>query len=79
MSDVEFEADIKGNPLYKARSQMQSGMKVTQFGQPKVGMVNWLVSHGIISSESGAKSFLIGLIMINFIATGLILYFFVLR
>jgi hypothetical protein len=41
-------------------------------------MARWLINHGIIDSDSGAKVILIGIVCVNFIAMGLILYFFVL-
>ncbi|HTK33487.1 MAG TPA: hypothetical protein VL335_03005 [Candidatus Paceibacterota bacterium] len=84
MSDIEFEADFDNNPHRRAQAAYTSmGGGASQMGQVQggshIGMVNWLIRHGIITGESSAKAFLIGLISINFIATGLILYFFVLR
>ncbi len=85
MSDIQFEADVDNNPRYanKAAGHGTMGgpqMGVSQSAGPShIAMVNWLIRHGIIRGESGAKSLLIALIAINFIATGLILYFFVLR
>jgi hypothetical protein len=86
MSDIEFDADIQGNPRYGNRPV--NGVNITgggmggQYVQPgasRIGMVNWLIRHGIITGESSAKTLLIGLVVFNFVAAGLILYFFVLR
>jgi hypothetical protein len=75
MSNVEFDTDTDNNPLYSSR---------TGYGQNQsksvgsVGMSRWLISHGLVNSESGAKAILIGIVCVNFIAMGLVLYFFVL-
>jgi hypothetical protein len=75
MSNVEFDTDTDNNPLYSSR---------TGYGQNQarsvgsVGMAHWLISHGLVNSESGAKSILIGVVAVNFILMGLVLYFFVL-
>jgi hypothetical protein len=83
MSDIEFDADIQGNPHYASRTSVPGSMQAPQFnmhpGESNVGMVRWLIRHGIISGESSAKFFLIGLICFNFVIAGLIMYFFVLR
>ncbi len=82
MSDIQFEADFENNPHRPAHAANNSA-GMPQVGQPQgpshIGMVNWLIKHGIISGESSAKAVLIGLISINFIATAVILYFFVFR
>ena len=70
MSNIEFESDVQnGSRLSNTSSK----------GKSNVGMANWLVRHGIISSDSTAKGILVAFIAINFIATGLILYFYVLH
>ncbi|MDD5165655.1 MAG: hypothetical protein PHG25_03960 [Candidatus Pacebacteria bacterium] len=85
MSDIQFEADVDNNPRYANRAVGHGAVGGPQIsmsqsgGTSHIGMVNWLIRHGIIRGESGAKTLLIALIAINFIATGLILYFFVLR
>ena len=76
MSNIEFEADAQNNPHYGAVGK--SGFNIS--GAPQQpGMVKWLTSHGILSSDSAAKSFLIGVVVVNFVANALILYFYVLR
>jgi hypothetical protein len=75
MSNVEFDTDTDNNPLYSSRTGY--GRNQAQ-SVGSVGMAHWLISHGIINSESGAKTILIGIVCINFIAMGLVLYFFVL-
>ena len=72
MSNVEFEADNMGFNRSGSRGNSQS-----QSGGSGVGMVRWLVRHGIIASDGGAKAILIAFIAVNFIATFLILYFYV--
>ncbi len=87
MSDIEFESDIDNNPRYNNRNSgashganLMSNVYAPSSGaSSNVGMANWLVRHGIISSDSGAKVFLIAIVMINFIATGFIMYFYVLH
>jgi hypothetical protein len=83
MSDVEFDTD-QDNPRY--RSQASSGVSFDHagesgiYGQPqKRGMAGWLVRHGVVSGDSGAKSILIGIVCINFIISAFIIYYFVLR
>lgn len=79
MSNVEFETDMDSNPRYASRS---GSIGPASFGHGQsigsVGMARWLINHGIIDSDSGAKVILIGIVCVNFIAMGLILYFFVL-
>ena len=87
MSDVEFEADIQdanGVNHYTPRSGIIPGQGAGQYnGTPvtttNVGMVRWLIQHGFIRGEDGARALLIGFVLVNFIATGLILYFYVFR
>jgi hypothetical protein len=80
MSDVEFDTDIQGNPRYS--SPTKSGGSSVPFGQPQsiesVGMARWLIRHGVVNSDSGAKVILVGVVCVNFIAMGLILYLYVL-
>jgi len=69
MQNVEFEAD---NMLSQRDVRQVSNVS-------SVGMANWLIRHGLISSDSGAKVVLISFIAVNFIATALIMYFYVLQ
>jgi hypothetical protein len=82
MSNVEFDSDIDNNPRYARRVPAPGALpnQYSQYGQPQVhgGMTGWLVRHGIVSGDSGAKTVLIGIVCINFIAMGFVLYFFVL-
>lgn len=82
MSDhVQFDEDQVGVQKRSARPGMPSSMSAgPAFGQSQsTGMAGWLIRHGIMSSDSGAKFILMGIVCINFIAAGLIIYFFVLR
>ena len=80
MSDVEFDTDIQGNPKYGSRSDWPDRQLPSAKPNPsdQSAWPGWLIRHGIINSESGAKSLLIGIVVFNFIAMGLIIYFFVL-
>ena len=78
MSDIEFEADVQNNPHYATKTPGVVKSSTSSSGSD-IGMVRWLVRHGIISSDSVAKTFLIGFIIVNFIITGFIMYFYVLR
>ncbi len=67
---VEFEQDYKPTTSYTSR---------TVFGQPQVpGMAAWLMRKGVIKEESQAKSVLIGIMIINFVVMGFVIYKFVL-
>jgi hypothetical protein len=81
MSNVEFDTDKDNNPRYAPRASSSVGTPL-QYGQTQsigsVGMARWLIRHGIISGDSGAKVILVGIVCLNFIAMGIILYFFVL-
>jgi hypothetical protein len=90
MSEVEFEADVqdtRGINHYSSRSGSFGAGSVGASSQSdqapgstsNIGMVRWLVRHGIIRGDGGAKFILFGIVAINFIATGLILYFYVLH
>ncbi len=64
---VEFESDQFQNP-YRSR---------TVLGQPQVpSMASWLIKRGIIKDESKAGSVLIGLVVFNFLATAVLIYYF---
>jgi len=71
MSDqVQFEGDYAGIPKFTSR---------TVIDQPQVpGMAAWLQRKGLIREEASAKSVLLGIVVFNFLAAGLIFYFFVL-
>jgi hypothetical protein len=65
---VEFESD-------QFQSQYRSR---TVLGQPQVpGMASWLMKKGIIKEESKAGGVLIGLVVFNFVATAILIYYFV--
>ncbi len=79
--NVQFDEDQVGLPR-RTTGQVRPGpfVAANNFGQPQsTGMAGWLVRHGIMNSDSGAKVALVGVVCINFIVAGLVLYFFVLR
>jgi Flp pilus assembly protein TadG len=41
-----------------------------------VGMARWLINHGFAKDESGARAILISIVIVDLIATALIIYFF---
>ena len=75
MSDVEFDTDFQTR-----RPSLQGG--IPSVGVPSSyprGMMGWLMKHHITQSEGSATTLLAGFISINFILTGLIVYFYVLH
>ncbi len=81
MSNVEFDTDLDNNPRYAQQASAGAiSSRNGAYGHPQSrGMAGWLVAHGIVSGDSSAKTVLIGIVCINFLAAALILYFFVLR
>ena len=74
---IEFDTDEQGMSSVGGLSPFTSR---EIFGQPEVpGMAAWLIRKGIISTESQAKGILVGIIVIDFVIAGLVLYFFVLK
>ena len=71
MSNIEFEAD---NMDFNRQGSQKGSNKGS--GGSQVGMANWLIKHGIISSDSGAKVILVGFIVFNFAASFVILKYF---
>jgi len=69
MSNVEFDTDIQGNPLYSSKTGSNPSAG-------SVGMAKWLIEHGWADGSSGAQALLIGIVVVNFVIAGLILYFF---
>ncbi len=68
---IEFENDFR-----PAANQFASR---SILGQPQVpGMASWLMKRGIIREENQAKVVLMGIVSFNFVAMGLVLFFFVL-
>lgn len=68
MSDIQFETD---QVQYRSRSVL---------GQAQVpGMAAWLMRMGIIKKESQSGNVLIGIIFLNLILTGLVIYFFIFK
>ncbi len=78
-NNVQFDEDeitrprraVTGNSTKNTPQFMQSSRSG--------GMTAWLVRHGLITSESSAKFILLSVVFINFLAAGLIIYFFVLK
>ena len=68
MSEIQFETD---------QVQYDSPRGV-QFQKKPFSLASWLVKMGFIRDESSAKGVLVGIIILNLILTGLVIYFFVL-
>jgi hypothetical protein len=66
MSNVQFEEDNMGMQQMKARSTEQTG-----------AVVAWFIKMGIIKDESNSKGVLITVVIINLIATALVIYYFI--
>ena len=68
MDNVEFEGDQKPISSFATR---------TPAGQPEtLGMASWFKRHGLVSENSSGKGVLVGIVIFNFVAAALILYFF---
>jgi hypothetical protein len=80
-SNVQFDEDQVGMPKSSPGRGQPMSFAASNFAQsaPPSGMSAWLIRHGIMRSDSGAKVMLGAIVCINFIAAGLILYFFVLH
>ena len=81
MSNVEFDTDMQLNPRYAQQRPNSPGqMQQSSLNQPQAkGMVGWLIKHGIIDSDAGARAILFGVVIFNFLVAAFIIYFFVLR
>lgn len=66
MSNVQFEEDNMGMQQVKARPNEQTG-----------AVVAWFMKMGIIKDESNSKGVLITVVVINIIATILVVYYFI--
>lgn len=69
---IEFETDQI--PQFKARTSMGIGGLPSD---PK-GLSGWLIKRGIIRTESQASAFLVLIVIMNFVLTGIVIYFFIL-
>jgi hypothetical protein len=65
MSNIEFESDHTNYSTQQPLAQ-------------KGGMTNWLIRHGIMKSDGGAKGLLVAIIIVDIIAAIVILKYFVL-
>lgn len=65
---IEFETDDQSRQL---NSRQNLGQSRTS------GMASWLARRGLIKNESDAGRILVGIVILNFLLAGAILYFFV--
>ncbi len=79
MSDIQFDTDQiqYSRPTRLVTNQQQLNGVGFGSGGGK-GMAGWLVRKGIIKDESQAGGILIGVVIFNFILTGVVIYLFVL-
>ena len=80
--EVQFEEDQLSMPHRPAGQRAPTSYAAARYEQTQStasGMTGWLVRHGFINSDSGAKVILGAIVCINFIAAGLIMYFLVLH
>ena len=77
--NVQFDEDSIGMPRNSAGHSTGGSFSSANAAKSSSGMTAWLVSHGIMTSESSAKFVMGGFVAVNFILSGLVLYFFVLR
>jgi hypothetical protein len=76
--NVQFDEDQNG--LANRAHNMANFSQSTGFGQSETpGMAGWLVKKGIIKTEAGAKNFLVGVVIADFIVAAVVIYFFVLK
>jgi hypothetical protein len=76
--NVQFDEDQSG--LATRAHNIANFAQPGGFGQSQVpGMAGWLVKKGIIKTEAGAKNFLVGVVIADFIAAAIVIYFFVLK
>jgi len=68
MSEIQFDTD---QIQYKPRTVV--GQQHSSVG----GITGWLLQKGIIKDESQAGGVLMAIVIINFILTALVIYFFV--
>jgi hypothetical protein len=66
MSNVQFDEDTIGMQQMQARSTEKTG-----------AVVAWFMKMGIIKDESKSKGVLISVVVINVIATALVIYYFI--
>jgi len=64
---IEFDTD---------QQERQFTSKI--LGQPREsGITGWLIRHGIVKDEKGAKPILMAIVTINFAIAAAVIYFFV--
>lgn len=66
MSNVQFEEDTIGIQQMRTISQAPTG-----------AVVSFFMKMGIIKDESKSKGVLLGIVVINLIATALVIYYFI--
>ena len=77
MSNIEFDSDVPDVQRSGSSSPRPGfgGMSQSN-GSQKSGMAGWLIRHGWVRSENAAQIFLIGIIVVNVVATIILLKYF---
>jgi hypothetical protein len=81
MSNIEFDSETDALHGYSHGANPATGAGSFGGGNtPQVrGMSGWLMRAGIAQSETGVKVILLGVVALNFIIAGCVMYFFVLK
>jgi len=74
MSDVQFEEDFNSRQPTTNGAQNNFVNPYTQ--QSTRGITGWMINKGIIKEESQAKGILLGVIVLNIVATLIIVFYF---
>ncbi len=76
--DIQFDTDQQS---YSSTGASNSYYSQAGFGQQSeaTGMAGWLIRKGIISNENQAKAILLGVVLLNFILAGVVIYYFILK
>ncbi len=84
MSDgeVQFDTDQQNyspiNAAYRGSTSAATGYG--GYGQSQAtGMTGWLIRHHIISNETQGKAILFGIVFLNLILTGFVVYKYILK
>ncbi|MDB5259081.1 MAG: hypothetical protein JWO73_289 [Candidatus Taylorbacteria bacterium] len=79
MSNVEFDADEQGGGKLQRFSSQYASQYDAQQPKRASGMASLLIKMHIIDDPDQAKNVYVVVLILNFIAAGLIFYFYVLR
>ena len=74
MSDnVQFDTDVQNNAMYRPKPAAGFG----QDASDDTGMTGWLLRHRIVKTRAAAQGIMIVVIIIDIVATFLIIKYFV--